>query len=183
MQSSLLNSEAATCQLPVDRCRLAPACLHCKHPHTPAIQDINRTSLRNFKFWVEHPTQGLSTSCWFSQFGQSTDKSVELDSRLQPHTHQPSMIHMRSFFRITSKGIYLQYLPGRTSQVFPGMLFMFELASALYDVTTQVAPGTNCKPPICRPIMQIEDFDWHKDWFLTFMVTTKEEKSRDGDLD
>ena len=36
------------------RCRLAPACLHCKHPHTPAIQDINRTSLRNFKYWVEH---------------------------------------------------------------------------------------------------------------------------------
>ena len=35
-------------------CRLAPACLHCKHPHTPAIQDINRTSLRNFKYWVEH---------------------------------------------------------------------------------------------------------------------------------
>ena len=36
------------------RCRLAPACLHCKHPHTPAIQDINRISLRNFKIWVEH---------------------------------------------------------------------------------------------------------------------------------
>ena len=48
---------------------------------------------------------------------------------------------------------------------------MLELASALYDVTTRVPRGTNCKPPICRPIMQIEDFDWIG---LTFMVTTKE---------
>ena len=51
---------------------------------------------------------------------------------------------------------------------------MLELASALYDVTTRVAQGTNCKPPICRPIMQKEDFDCHKDWIDIYGFTTKE---------